>query len=313
MSEYQESYPVGRPGVPWSEAERQEWLVLQRVQRSYSELVIAPLHAQVKRLQDSVRLTQIGTLDYSEQYPVFAVESRVLDGALPTVLITGGIHGYETSGVLGALKVIETVFERYAGQFNFIVVPCVSPWGFETINRWNPRADDPNRSFKGVGETPESVALIAYLERVVGENALKVIAHFDLHETTDTDNSEFRPALQARDAVPQAIWDIPDGFYSVDDSERPQPGFHGAIIEAVEAVTHIAEADAGGRLIGDLVEQRGVINYPKRALGLCGGVTDAAYVCTTEVYPDSPNTTPEVCIKAQVAAVVGGLDYILSA
>jgi hypothetical protein len=65
-------------------------------------------------------------------------------------------------------------------------------------------------------------------------------AHIDLHETTDTDETEFRPALAARDGKPFEPGSIPDGFYLVDDTENPQPEFQQAIIEAVARVTHIA-------------------------------------------------------------------------
>ena len=41
------------------------------------------------------------------------------------------------------------------------------------------------------------------------------------------------------------------------------------------------------------------------------GLTDASFVTTTEVYPDSPRVDDEQCILAQVAAVRGGLDYII--
>ena len=40
-------------------------------------------------------------------------------------------------------------------------------------------------------------------------------------------------------------------------------------------------------------------------------VADAEYVSTTEVYPDSPNATPDICIEAQVAAIKGALDYLI--
>jgi hypothetical protein len=40
------------------------------------------------------------------------------------------------------------------------------------------------------------------------------------------------------------------------------------------------------------------------------GFTNANYVTTTEVYPDSPDVSDEDCINAQVAAVTGGLDYL---
>jgi peptide deformylase len=64
---------------------------------------------------------------------------------LPTVLITGGVHGYETSGVHGALHFADAHAERYAGRANLLVVPCVSPWAYERIQRWNFDAIDPNR------------------------------------------------------------------------------------------------------------------------------------------------------------------------
>ncbi len=136
------------------------------------------------------------------------------------------------------------------------------------------------------------------------------VAHFDLHETTDTDNTEFRPALSARDGIEQDQWNIPDGFYSVGDANRPEADFQTAMIRSVEQVTHIAPPDSDGKIIGATLEQWGVIHYNAKPLGLCMGATDAPYVTTTEVYPDSPKVDDENCICAQVAAVVGGLDYI---
>ena len=39
------------------------------------------------------------------------------------------------------------------------------------------------------------------------------------------------------------------------------------------------------------------------------GMTNAPLATTTEVYPDSPRTTPETCIAAQVAAISGALGF----
>ena len=190
---------------------------------------------------------------------------------------------------------------------NLVVAPCVSPWGYETINRWNPLAIDPNRSFYHDSPAQESAALMA----LVAGLGVKLMAHIDLHETTDTDNSEFRPALAARDAVEHTNWNIPDGFYLVGDSENPCDEMQKAIIEAVAKVTHIAPADEQGRLIGAPVTQFGVINYPTKSLGLCTGFSDATFNTTTEVYPDSPLSDDENCILAQVEAVTSAIDYML--
>jgi hypothetical protein len=137
-----------------------------------------------------------------------------------------------------------------------------------------------------------------------------IYAHFDLHETTDTDNTIFRPALEQRDGIIQEPSDIPDGFYLVGDSENPQPEFQKSIIESVRKVTHIAPADDKGNIIGAKLEQDGVIHYELKKLFLCAGFSKAKYTTTTEVYPDSLNVTLDDCINAQVAAINGGLEYL---
>ncbi|MFH4487662.1 M14 family metallocarboxypeptidase [Vibrio diabolicus] len=297
-------YPIGTPGQPWSEEERKAWLTTQEVKRSYQDEVVSKIDA----LRERFDVEQYGALSYNEaRFPLFCIKTRNWDSTKPVVLVTGGVHGYETSGVHGALKFVETEVERYAEHFNIVVAPCVSPWGYEVINRWNPNAIDPNRSFYKDSPAEESANLMK-LVATLGD----VLMHIDLHETTDSDETEFRPALAARDGIEYIEGMIPDGFYTVGDSENPQPEFQKAVIESVAKVTHIAPADENGEIIGSPVVQFGVINYPMVKLGLCGGVTNCVYGTTTEVYPDSPTVTDEECNDAQVAAVVGGLNYVLA-
>ncbi|HHF3148965.1 M14 family metallopeptidase [Vibrio diabolicus] len=297
-------YPIGTPGQPWSEEERKAWLATQEVKRSYQDEVVSKIDA----LRERFDVEQYGALSYNEaRFPLFCIKTRNWDSTKPVVLVTGGVHGYETSGVHGALKFVETEAERYAEHFNIVVAPCVSPWGYEVINRWNPNAIDPNRSFYEDSPAEESANLMK-LVATLGD----VLMHIDLHETTDSDETEFRPALAARDGIEYIEGMIPDGFYTVGDSENPQPEFQKAVIESVAKVTHIAPADENGEIIGSPVVQFGVINYPMVKLGLCGGVTNCVYGTTTEVYPDSPTVTDEECNDAQVAAVVGGLNYVLA-
>ncbi|ELV8723031.1 M14 family metallocarboxypeptidase [Vibrio harveyi] len=298
------TYPIGTPGQSWGEAERKAWREQRDVKRSYQEEVVTKINA----LRERFDVEQYGALSYDEaHFPLFCIKTRNWDAAKPVVLVTGGVHGYETSGVHGALKFVDTQAERYAEHFNIVVAPCVSPWGYEVINRWNPNAIDPNRSFYANSPAEESANLIK-LVATLGD----VLMHIDLHETTDSDETEFRPALAARDGLEYIEGMIPDGFYTVGDTENPQPEFQKAVIESVAKVTHIAPADDKGEIIGSPVVQFGVINYPMVKLGLCGGVTNCTYGTTTEVYPDSPKVTDEECNDAQVAAVVGGLDYVLT-
>lgn len=298
-------YPIGTPGQPWGISDVLRWRQKQRRQRSHADEVFRV----VQRLQDRFDVQTYGEAVYgAERFALQALRSRDWREDRLIVLVTGGVHGYETSGVQGALAFLDQRALPYAEHVNVLVVPCVSPWAYEHIQRWNPDAIDPNRSFREPSPAQESAALM----RLVAPWRGRFLAHVDLHETTDTDETEFRPAKAARDGEVFEPCIIPDGFYLVDDADNPQPAFQQAIIEAVAAVTHIAEADASGDIIGSPSVARGVIRYALRDLGLCPSITGARYTTITEVYPDSPRATPSQCTLAQVTAVCAALDFALA-
>ena len=330
------AFAIGEPGKPWGLTEKKKWRDTRIKQRSYFEDVVPRVEAL--RENKAFVVTQYGNLPHytddealaSETFPLFCVRTKDWSKDKTCVFVTGGVHGYETSGVEGALLFLETRAEDYSKDFNILVAPCISPWGYERIQRWNAYAVDPNRSFNPDGEivegrsfnpeaaTEESAAIIKFLRNDIAElmgtdGDEGWMCHLDLHETTDTDETEFRPSKEARDGLPPGNKDdIPDGFYLVQDETSPMEGWFTAMIEKVKTVTHIAPPDADGKIIGEEVSQEGVIMIPsKKALGLCAGVTSAPYRTTTEVYPDSANATPEQCNQAQVACIEGALDYIL--
>lgn len=307
-------FPVGTPGKPWGEAEKKAWLGMQSKKRDYFTEVVSPL---LRVNLAGVKVFQYGELDYhqfgSARFPLYAARTADWKADQPMVLVTGGVHGYETSGVQGSLLFISRDMEASQSRgVNVLVLPCLSPWGYECVQRWNPLAIDPNRQFNagnpGCVEAAQAMAVVA--EHIA--KSKNILMHVDCHETTDTDNSEFSPAKFARDGIdPLPEWDeIPDGFYLVGDSARPEAEFQKFMIEAVKKVTHIAEADPKGNIIGVPVDQFGVINYP--GVGLCGNHTAAKFVTTTEVYPDSPKATPEQCNEAQAACITSGLEYALA-
>ena len=303
-------FPIGTPGQPWGDAERAAWRATQPKRRSYAEEVEARIDALgASDAASSFDVVPYGALDYfGERYALKALRSRGWDDGLPVALVTGGVHGYETSGVHGALQFLANQASAFAGRLNLLVAPCVSPWAYERIHRWNAHAIDPNRSFRADAPAEEAAALM----RLVGPLRERVLVHIDLHETTDSDETEFRPALAARDGKAFEPGTIPDGFYVVGDTPNPQLDFQRAVIEAVARVTHIAPADPDGTIIGSEVVAEGVILYPFVALGLCAGLTPARFTTTTEVYPDSPRATPEQCNAAQAEAVRAALEYALA-
>lgn len=298
-------YPIGTPGQCWGGQEVDQWRALQTRQRSYADDVLS----EIQRLASRFDAVPFGEIAYAgETFRLVALRSQGWVSGRPTVLVTGGVHGYETSGVHGALRFLDKNAAAFVDRVNLLVVPCVSPWAYERIHRWNFDAIDPNRSFQEASPALESAALMRLVAPLKGQ----FLAHIDLHETTDTDESEYRPALAARDGLPFEPGAIPDGFYLVDDTENPQPDFQQAIIQAVEGVTHIAPPDAQGAIIGSPLFGRGVIRYAFQAWGLCAGITGARYTTTTEVYPDSPRATPEQCVAAQVAAVCAAIEYAVA-
>lgn len=297
--------PIGTPGTPWGPAEVAQWRGTLVPKRRYADEVLPKIEA----LRTRFDVQSYGHIEYGlDSYDLFAIRSRHWHDDLPCVLVTGGVHGYETSGVHGALRFVETYAEAFAGRVNLLVAPCVSPWAYERIQRWNHDALDPNRSFREGSPARESAALMSLVKPYLG----RFLLHIDLHETTDSDESEFRPALAARDGKPFVPGGIPDGFYLVDDTANRQPAFQQAVIAEVEKVTHIAPADDKGEIIGSPVVAHGVIEYPLHELGLCAGITGAHYTTTTEVYPDSPRATPEQCDEAQAVAVRAAIDYALA-
>ena len=282
------------------------WLASRVKSRSYADEVLRIIDA----LRERFDVAEYGQIDHGgERYPLLALKSRDWRDDLSVALVTGGVHGYETSGVQGALAFMAAHGDDYAGKINILLAPCVSPWAYERVQRWNAEALDPNRSFTGQGGTQEAAALMRLLAPLQG----RVLLHIDLHETTDSDETEFRPAKAARDGVPFVPGEIPDGFYLCGDEKNPQLAFQSAVNLAVAEVTHIAPSDAKGEIIGTTAVAPGVILYDYTALGLCAGMTDARFTTTTEVYPDSPRATPEICNAAQVAAVRAAIAFALQA
>ena len=121
----------------WTQTDKDQWFKEQIIQRSYKDQVVA----KIEGLKSLFDVSVYGALTLNpEKYPLFLIKSKNFDLRKRTVLITGGVHGYETSGVHGALSFMKTEAKNYAEEFNFICAPCISPWGYETINRWNPKA-----------------------------------------------------------------------------------------------------------------------------------------------------------------------------
>ena len=99
------TYPIGTPGKQWNHEDKAHWLACQSIKRSYQQEVVT----LIDELKNTLEVQQYGELNYAAgSYPLYALKTTNFDTNKATVLITGGVHGYETSGVHGALRFAKT-------------------------------------------------------------------------------------------------------------------------------------------------------------------------------------------------------------
>ena len=111
MTSIEQINAIGVAGQPWGAPEKARWQALQQVQRSYADEVVT----RVQALAGKWQVQCYGQLDYGDgQYRLLALRSQPWRQDLPVALVTGGVHGYETSGVHGALQFVELF---HAAQF----------------------------------------------------------------------------------------------------------------------------------------------------------------------------------------------------
>jgi len=308
---------------PWNEQQKLGWLTSQTIKRSYHDNVLTRLHPFKQRSSYSVE--QYGALTYSpDQYPLYAVKVGQWTPTKRNILVTGGVHGYETSGVHGALQFLDQEAQKYSNYFNILVVPCVSPWSYETINRLNTKLQNPNREFKESTTCDETKFLIAYLRSLSVDFHL----HLDLHETTDTDKTTFIPMEWAMKGIAHNAdtMIIPDGFHLIHPQGKSRPALEKRIIDYVLKVTHIAEPDPGSDPSKPTISEAdstspGVVECPTghRFCYETTSAQDNLGAFTTEVYPDSQRLVAamsreeidQVCNNAQVAVVKAALDFYI--
>lgn len=106
-------YPIGTAGLAWGAAELAQWRARQVRQRSYADDVLS----RVDRLRRHFDVSSYGEVAYGdERFVLMVIRSHHWQSSLPTVLVTGGVHGYETSGVHGALRFAGQHAQSYAGR-----------------------------------------------------------------------------------------------------------------------------------------------------------------------------------------------------
>lgn len=121
---------------------------------------------------------EIGLID--DKYKVYALE-HIVDKKLPTLVLTGGVHGSEPAGVYSILQNLEKLSKTKV--MNLIIIPCINPYGFEMNIRENSRGQDVNRDFMEDSDCEEANNIMNYLKSL----DLTIKYSLDLHETAEED------------------------------------------------------------------------------------------------------------------------------
>ena len=98
------------------------------------------------------------------------------------VLISAGIHGDEPAGIESICAFLETKkYKSYLNEWDFIILPCINPYGYEFNTRENHDNTDLNRMFK-VDSPPVEVRLTQSIFKPSYFNLT-----LELHEDCDSD------------------------------------------------------------------------------------------------------------------------------
>lgn len=221
----------------------EEWGLKQPHVRSYQDRVVSRL----QNLPADCQTETYGSITYGPyNYPLYRVRiGDWQDKTRPTVLITGGVHGYEEAGIEAALAFIEITVADYKHHYNFLVYPCISPSAYEIDSRWNLNDQDPNRNF-GIASTEQENALFWESLKNIDRRFLLTI---DLHESFEKDKDIME--RQARKTAritgqpykkPQWTADsIPTEFFMYEDCADPADRLGPSIISAVEKIAPVCK------------------------------------------------------------------------
>lgn len=89
---------------------------------------------------------ELSVYDEAGNYPLMVVASRAHDPARPSVYLSAGIHGDEPAAVEGLIGWAESSLNR-AANWNWMIFPCLNPWGLERNIRFDEEGRDLNRFY----------------------------------------------------------------------------------------------------------------------------------------------------------------------
>lgn len=232
----------------------------------------------VSRLKTSLNsvgeFTEVCTLSAGERkHPLIKI--ILGKGNLRRILISGGIHGDEPAGVETICTFLENkLYKDFLEDWEFTLLPCINPTGYEMGTRNNQDDVDLNRMFKETN-VPQEVEFV--------KSVLDQSYDLDLELHEDIDSS---------------------GYYLYQkDLSSELSSLGRAILDLVESVhplnlaKEIEEIPAERGLLTRLSEPHEMEWWP---MALYAYTRGCRHVCTLETAPSLPM---EVRVKAHLLAI----------
>lgn len=223
--------------------------------------------------------TEVSTLSArNREYPLIKI---ILGKGNPRrILISGGIHGDEPAGVETICSFLENkLYEDFLNDWEFTLLPCINPTGYELGTRNNQDDIDLNRMFKET-TVPQEIDLVkSVLDQPYDLD-------LELHEDIDT-----------------------PGYYLYQKDQSSELSSLGRVIlDRVETVhplnlaEEIEEVPADRGLLSRLSEPHEMEWWP---MALYAYTRGCRHVCTMET---SPALSMEVRVKAHLLAIQTALE-----
>ncbi len=121
-------------------------------------------------LQEKVR-----TIGYVNNFPFYFIHIKGNTEARKNILISAGIHGDEPAGPAAVFQFLERNNTHLYADFNFYILPCINPFGFEHNKRENAEGLDLNRSLE-----KDDITEIIFIKNVLRDLHFDFI--IDFHE-----------------------------------------------------------------------------------------------------------------------------------
>lgn len=239
----------------------------------------------VARLKTSLNpegvLTEVDTLSAENRdYPLIKIV--VGEGNPRRILISGGIHGDEPAGVETICAFLENhLYKSFLNDWEFTLLPCINPSGFEAGTRNNGDDIDLNRKFK----EDQAPCEVAFVKNILDQ---PYDLDLELHEDIDS-----------------------PGYYLYQkDISTELLSLGRAILDRVESIhplnlaEEIEEVSADRGLLSRLSEPDEMEWWP---MALYAYTRGCSHVFTLETSPSLPM---DVRVKAHLLAIKTALEYM---